>query len=150
MLLDLSSTPSLKLRISEIISHNVSSAFLGVTMAWVAGVGGTVPPQPLAELATCFPRASASCRRLVVQLYHGFVVRRFGHGVIKSQAGARVTMSWSALMQAPFPGTSLIVLAGGGTGQRRFVAGYDAASTTLTLDGAAQDKGEPMPAFFWM
>ncbi len=58
----------------------------------------------------------------------------FGHGFITNQDGARVTIRWSALVQPPFESASLIVIAGNGLGQRRFISAYDKLTSTLTLD----------------
>jgi hypothetical protein len=60
----------------------------------------------------------------------------FGHGFMEKQDGLDVTMRWSALVQLPFPSTSLIVIAGRGLGQRRFITAYDNATSMVTLDRA--------------
>jgi hypothetical protein len=60
----------------------------------------------------------------------------FGHGFLQKQNGLQVTMRWSALVQLPVPSASLIVIAGGGLGQRRFITAYDNSTSTLTLDRA--------------
>ena len=58
----------------------------------------------------------------------------FGHGFITEQHGASVTMRWSALVQTPFPSASLIIIAGNGLGQRRFITAYNNLTSTVTVD----------------